>query len=87
MHLVCFIIRFITMHGHLKSTYSTKHCVMSAYGMQEWRYNVTHILNFGARWVRLLASRLVRLVFREEASGTVQWTVHGYQKCYVVDTY
>ena len=80
MHLVGFIIRFITMHGHLNSTYSTKHCVMSAYDMKEWRYNSTHILNFDIRWVRLLASRPIRLVFREEASGTIQWTVHGYQK-------
>ena len=36
-----------------------------------------HILNFGNRWVRLLASRPIRLVFREGASGRLSLKCDG----------
>jgi hypothetical protein len=66
-----------TIHWTVRG-YQSKHCVMGAYDMQEWRYNSS--LNFGSRWVRLLASRPIRLVFKKRASGTIHWTVRRYQK-------
>jgi len=56
---------------------------MGAYDMQEWRYNSTYF-EFGSRWVQLLASRPIRLTFRERVSGTIHWTAHGYQSKHCV---